>query len=261
MFWKRPKTEQGKAPAAPVVVWHKPKAEYYNIAAAAIKAEHTLIAGSTGCGKSTFLRSVVQALLSTCSPAEADLIVIDPKCTDLWRLDGLPQVRAYTDSKQAALRILEEVEAEIIAKQRQARAAGLDEYQGKALYILIDELNPLVRDKQIGKQIAAAIEQIVTLGRSSRVHLIAATQNPNRQTIPGNMADNCTCRFGLKCQTSYQSRAIVGQTGCEKLPRHGVALADLGGDFGAYAIPNVTPEDLRPLIAYWKSPASRSYKN
>ena len=242
------------APSKPQrVTWTTPDGEYYAISAQALKAEHTLIAGSTGCGKSTFLRSVLQAFLTEYTPADAELIIIDPKRTDLWRYAKLPHVRRYIDTKEDALSALSAVYEEIIARQTEARAKDEDEYSGKALFILIDELNPLINDRVLGKRIAQALEDITTLGRSAKVHLIAATQNPNRSTLPGNIADNCTCRFGLKCQTPYQSRAIVNQSGCERLPKHGVTLADLNGDIGLFKIPFVTMDEMKPLLSYWMS--------
>lgn len=256
MFWNKKKTTK-------TVTWHKPGGTYNKLSEVALVSEHTLIAGYTGCGKSTFLRSIIRAMLIKYSPAEAKMIIIDPKQTDLDRCACLPHTLIYADDLEATAEALEYAVNEMRRRHNARRASGAEVFQGSALYVIIDELNPILTDK-VNKDRASfceyCIEQIVSLGRSANVHLIACTQNPNKKTIPANISDNCTCRFGLHCMTDIQSRQIILQKGCEMLPIHGETLAVIGGVLGHYKLPYVTQEDIKPLLDYWCSSASVSVK-
>ena len=59
--------------------WITPGGTYDVLASKALEAEHTLIAGYTGCGKSTFLRAILQAALVKFSPSEAQFIIWTPR--------------------------------------------------------------------------------------------------------------------------------------------------------------------------------------
>lgn len=243
------------------VTWNTPGGEYYEISNEALNAEHTLIAGYTGCGKSTFLRSIMHAALVQYSPAKAKFILIDPKETDLYKLRELPHTLRYAVTLDECAAALEYAYKIMQERKTERRKQDAEVYQGAALYVIIDELNPILTDKNDKKRAARSafyIEQIVSLGRSSNVRIICATQNPNKKTIPANISDNCTCRFGLHCMTMEQSRQVVLTKGCELLPKHGEAIAIINGEMGKYKLPYVTQEEIAPLIRYWTSRECRA---
>ena len=243
-----------------VISWTTPGGSYNRLADEALKAEHTLIAGYTGCGKSTFIRAIMQAILVKETPADAKLVIIDPKQTDLWEYRSLPHVLRYADNLDSVNEALG-CAVSVMAERTGIRRARREEvFSGPALYVIIDELNPMLTDRDRKRRACTAfyIEQLVSLGRASNVHVIAATQNPNKATIPANISDNCTCRFGLHCMTAIQSRQIILKGGCEMLPKHGQTLAIIDGELGHYVLPYVKMDEVRPLIRYWTSGECRS---
>lgn len=236
--------------------WITPGGDYSILADKCLQAEHTLIAGTTGCGKTSFLRSVLRALLVKQNPDQAKLMIIDPKQFELMEYEHLPHVIRYDDTKQGAAQALKQA-----ADMVDGRAAYMKQNRTKQcdmpdVYIIIDELNDLMIDKQNGANIKANMEHIITLGRAVKIHLIALTQNPNAKTIPANIVDCYTCRIGMKCLRNVQSRQIVGINGCENLPKHGAVIAVLDGDVGIYKAPDYIPENGNDdLIAFWERQA------
>lgn len=237
--------------------WKTPQGNYYTISNEALKAEHTLIAGTTGCGKTTFLRSIMQAALVQYSPAAAKFILIDPKRFEIMEYEDLPHTIRYTDTKEGAAQALELAGAILDERAAELKRSRKKQYSGAALYVIIDELNDLLIS-EYGLRIKRAMEHIITLGRALNVHLIACTQNPNAKTIPANIVDCYTCRFGLKCLRGVQSRQIVGIGGCELLPKHGKTIAIINGEVGTHSVPYVTEAEITPLLNYWKSGACRA---
>jgi len=93
-------------------------------------------------------------------------------------------------------------------------------YDGKPLYVVIDELADLVSNKK-------ALELIIKigrLGRAAQVHLICATQDPSRKTLPAALMQNFTTTVALRCRSAIESRQIIGIPGAEKLPKYGYGI-------------------------------------
>ena len=55
---------------------------------------HLLIAGATGAGKSVCLNAIISTFLSTRSPDDLKLLMIDPKMVELTGYNGVPHLQA-----------------------------------------------------------------------------------------------------------------------------------------------------------------------
>ena len=264
MFFNRKKTSvMGNAPAvaAPqpkTITYHIPGGTYSNLAKVVLDAPHTLIAGTTGCGKTTFLRSVIKALLVKESPNEARLILIDPKRIELNDLADLPHTMRYTDTRSGAVDALDKAIAIMEDRYDKMSKAGAKLWDGEKVYVIIDELADLMLS-DYANDIKKKLQRLLQLGRSAKIVVICGTQCPNRKVIPAELVCNFPCRFGLRCLNQIESRQIVNMKGCETLPEHGEAYVINGCTADRYKLPFVTEEDLAPLLSYWKSPAAVTY--
>lgn len=235
--------------------WTVPGGEYDLLSAEVLTAPHTLIAGTTGCGKSTFLHSVMRALLVQHSPASAKLVLIDPKRVELRQYAYLPHTIGYAETPADALSALESAHAMMEQRYRRMVRQGLKTSNEADVYIIIDELADLMLSAE-ARHIKPVLQSLLQLGRASRIHVIACTQCPNRKVIEAQLVCNFTNRFGLRCVSPIESRQIIGVKGCESLPEHGQAWYVKGCHVGKYVLPFVTDADIRPLINYWMSDAA-----
>ena len=80
--------------------------------------------------------------------------------------------------------------------------------------IVIDELADLFIQ---APDIELLICRLAQLGRAAGIHLITATQRPDRQTITGQLKVNMPARLALTVSSVYDSRIILDETGAEKL--------------------------------------------
>lgn len=237
--------------------WQIPGGTYSVLASKALEAEHTLIAGETGCGKTSYLRAIMRALLVKHSPSDAKLILIDPKQFEIMEYEHLPHVIKYVDTISGANEALKYAVYLMEERARYLKQTRQKVFRGADIYIIIDELNDLLISKEYQREIKHSMERIITLGRALKIHLISCTQNPNRATIPANIVSCYTCRIGMKCLTSIESRQIVGIKGCESLPKHGEVIAVIDGSIGRYKAPDYIPEDgLDALIRFWEDQAA-----
>lgn len=148
---------------------------------------HLLIYASTGAGKTEALLRIIDEVVTHCSPAEAQLILLDPKKVNFCDLADLPHLVAPiawgADDGAAVLD-----EACRILRDRLSGAASQDAH----LFVIVDELADLALGE--GRDaISESITELVRDGAAAKVHLFAATQivgGRPAQRIPYDLFDH-----------------------------------------------------------------------
>ena len=190
---------------------------------------HALIGGTTGSGKSEFLRSFVVGLATRQSPEYLNFVLIDYKggsafdrCADLPHTVGM-----VTDlDGQLAERALQCLHAEIEYRERTLRTAGatdLEELRRAAggpglprLIVVIDEFATLATELP---DFMKSLVGIAQRGRSLGVHLVLATQRPSG-VVNDEIRANTNLRIALRVQDAADSMDIIGTDQAAGLPRH-----------------------------------------
>jgi S-DNA-T family DNA segregation ATPase FtsK/SpoIIIE len=210
---------------------------------------HALIAGTTGSGKTSFLRGVIsQVAGDTRFPSH--LIVVDGKGESDYR--GLAKDQNYHPnwvgpqlSIDTTIEILEWlVELEIprrrkilneLADARNGRVDAKDEYlrlvhEGllcdfSPIVLVIDEFAELMlRGGKSMNSFADHVSSVSQTGRSTLVHMLLATQRPDRKILPGRIHANLDTKIALRVPTPADSMTVLGHGGAEKLLGRGDML-------------------------------------
>lgn len=223
--------------------------EYWVEGQEILNEAHVLIAGSTGCGKSTLIHKLMWTALSL-SPGRNQFIIIDMKMgVEMKRYRNLPHVLRFAQTDSEALSALDY--AMEITQQRLTEMNKTDAtmYDGSNIYVVIDELGYLLQ--ACGREALDRLTALSRIARASRVHLLMASQDPSRKGCPAAIQVNCTCLIGMKCRDAMQSRQIIGMSGCETLPRHGLAYMVQGSEVYTLPITLMPESDIQDRINYW----------
>ena len=94
--------------------------------------------------------------------------------------------------------------------------------------LVIDEFQDLVTEKSAAKEFYAGIKHLGAKARAAGVHLVLATQRPDRDTVPPIVKANLGGRIALQVSSQTNSRIVLDQGGAEKLLGKGDLLANLG---------------------------------
>lgn len=237
--------------------WTLPDGCGYEISREPLIREHTIIAGATGCGKSTFIHSILYTALKEYTPEQARFILIDPKSVELMRYRKLPHTIQYTDTEAGAVAALEYAEQIMTARYQIMKQRDKDtwtEADGAHIYIIVEELADLMVCP-VAKQIRLAIQRLTQKGRAAGISCIAATQAPSRKIIPAEITLNFTARFALACESGIESKQVIGTSGAEKLPDHGEAIYKYRRSVKQVALPYVKREQVQEVITYWERAA------
>jgi S-DNA-T family DNA segregation ATPase FtsK/SpoIIIE len=188
---------------------------------------HLLIAGATGTGKSVGLNAMICSILYTMTPADARLLMIDPKRLELTVYEGIPHLlaRVVTDAKEAAARLRWIVgkmdERYALLQARQVRnIEGYNKVVEPAerlpyWVVVIDELADLMMAS--AGDVQTALVRLAQIARAVGIHLIVATQRPSVDVVTGLIKANFPTRIAFQMASKVDSRTVLDANGAEQL--------------------------------------------
>lgn len=212
---------------------------------------HMLIAGESGSGKSTAIRSIVTNLILK---SNVTLHLCDLKNgAEFGIFAKSSRVTTFARTPREVYQLLFDINAEIDRrydlffdkdvvdiKEYNNRFSPLD-YQ----LVVVDEFADLQDEKTTIK----LLERISAKARACGIHLLIATQRPDRQVLNGRIKANIPTILGLKTMNGTNSRIIIDEEGLERLrgKGHGLFIHSSVGRTELQA-PYLTPEACRDLV-------------
>lgn len=197
---------------------------------------HLLIGGTTGSGKSVALESILYGLCELKRPDELELVLVDPKGTELSAFERRPHVRGVIgfdaeDAIEALTQAVDEMQARL-QRFKHARVRSLPDYNQRVdasqrlpwRVIVLDEYADLTSAPEEKKELEALLQRIAQKARSTGIHLIVATQKPSAAVLSTSVRSNLPAQLALRVKTSSDSRIILDDTGAEALAGKGDAF-------------------------------------
>ncbi|MEV6072974.1 type VII secretion protein EccCa [Nocardia sp. NPDC052001] len=196
---------------------------------------HGMCIGATGSGKSEFLRTLVLSAVTTHSPDQLNLLLVDFKGgATFLGFDRLSHVTAVvTNMEEEAdlvTRMEDVINGEMARRQRILRDAGnfasVADYerareQGAqlepmpTLLIILDEFAELLEQHPSFSKLFVAIGR---LGRSLRIHLLLASQKVPSSRM-GELEAHLSYRIALRTNQTSDSRDAIGTADAYHLPK------------------------------------------
>lgn len=232
------------------------------------KMVHTLIAGSSGTGKSVLLGAMITSLLYQYSPKEVQLILIDPKKVEFAIYSGLPHVvsgEPITDIVKT-VDVLNEAIAEMNRRYAlfekvstiRKNIFNLDEYNQcvgeeeklPKIVIVIDELADLMLCNK--REVEICIQALAQKARAAGIILVVATQRPSVSVVTGVIKASLPTRIAFAVPTSTDSRCILDNTDAQVLLGWGDYLYSNFAIFAPVRMqaPFISYEDIKKLTEY-----------
>jgi S-DNA-T family DNA segregation ATPase FtsK/SpoIIIE len=203
---------------------------------------HVLVAGTTGSGKSEFLRTLVTSLALHTSPEHLSFVLVDYKggaafreCARLPHSAGL-----VTDlDDRLGRRALLSLTAELKRRERIFSSLGVSDFAAyqrlstddgplPRLVIVIDEFRALAEELP---DFVDGLVRIAALGRSLGVHLVLATQRP-AGVVTADIKANVNLRIALRVRDTADSEDVLDAPEAARLdpttPGRGYARAGGG---------------------------------
>ena len=215
--WQSARDEGGLAPAAAVVGTGRDGPLHVDLVR---DGPHVLVGGTTGSGKSEFLRTLVAGLALSSSPRDLNLVLVDFKGGAAFgACAGVPHVVGLvTDlDDHLASRALVSLRAELRRRELllvdqgvqdvddYARTPGARSHPLPRLVVVVDELRTLVDEVP---EFVSGLVRLAAQGRSLGVHLVLATQRP-AGAVTAEVQANVSLRVAFRVRDRTESVAIV----------------------------------------------------
>ena len=219
-------------------------------------APHTLIAGSTGSGKSVLVQNIILGIAATNTPEQARILLIDPKQgVDYFAFEDLPHLDGRViDDQETASRRLSELVTEMdrrYVRFKEARVPNLTAYNAKvgpnqrlpAIWLIHDEFAEWMLVEDYKESVASIVQRLGVKARAAGIYLVFAAQRPDALVMPMQLRANLGNRLILRVDSEGTSEIALGDKGAERLLGKGHLLAKLEGERGlCYAqVPFVDP--------------------
>ena len=227
------------------------------------KMPHTLIAGSTGSGKSVCMNAIITGLLMTLNPTQVRMIMLDPKRVELTPYQGIPHLyNPVVVETERAIIILKSLVTEMMDRFKLLEVAGvknISSYNAKTnqrmpyLVVLVDELADLMLTA--AGEIERLLVRLAQLGRATGVHLVVATQRPSVDVVTGLIKANFPSRISFSVMSQIDSRTILDSPGAEKLLGKGDMLylpVDRAKPTRIQGV-MLTDVEIEKIVQHWKN--------
>ena len=237
-----------------------------------VLGHHLLVAGATGAGKGSVLWSLIAGLAPSVRTGQVRLCVIDPK-GGMELGAGAPLFTAFShDAADATLELLRKLVAVMHARANRLRGhtrLHTPTPSEPLFVVIIDEMAALtayVTDRKTRTEIEHLLGLLLSQGRAVGISLIAAIQDPSKDTLP--VRQLFTVRIGLRLTEASQTAMVLGQGArdagaeCDLIPdtTPGVGYMMIDGTAEPQRVRafNVTDPDIADLATRFAPPRGHS---
>jgi hypothetical protein len=200
---------------------------------------HALVAGSTGSGKSEWLKALVASMVLRGTPSNVQIALIDPKVLSFAGVEGSPYLwRPVATTLADAMAILRDAVAEMDARYQVLARGGFVNLGERIkagnrdlpfLVLIFDEFADLIlAGREDKKEFESLVARIAGKGRAAGIHLVLATQRPDRAVVTGLIKANLPLKVCLKVANAVNSQIVLDEPGGESLFGRGDLLCDFG---------------------------------
>jgi S-DNA-T family DNA segregation ATPase FtsK/SpoIIIE len=206
-------------------------------------APHTLIAGSTGSGKSVLMQNIILGIACTNTTEQAKIVLIDPKLgVDYFAFEGLPHLQGgIIDAQDNAILTLNELVVEMnrrYAVLKENKVSNIFDLNKKTnpterlpfLWVIHDEFAEWTMTPEYADAVADVVGRLGVKARAAGISLVFAAQRPDANVMPMQLRANLGNRLVLRVDGEGTSEIALGEKGAERLLGKGHLAAKLEGE-------------------------------
>jgi DNA segregation ATPase FtsK/SpoIIIE, S-DNA-T family len=185
---------------------------------------HFLVGGTTGSGKSEFLKAMLLSLLSRHSPKQLQILLVDPKRVTFPEFEQMPwllapvvketevaidRMQGLVEAMESRYRRFENHQCSDIAGYNR-KFKTEPERQIPRVVCIFDEYADFMAEKESAQVLEQSIKRLGAMARAAGIHLIIATQRPEAKVVTPLIRSNLPGRVALRTASAADSAIILG---------------------------------------------------
>ncbi len=181
---------------------------------------HFLVGGTTGSGKSEFLRSQLLSLLIRYSPQQLKIALVDPKRVTFPEFEKMPWLySSVVKDSDGAIELMDKLVSEMEFRYQRFEKAGcadlgnynqLSEQTLPRIICIFDEYADFMAEKEYRSALEQSIKRLGAMARAAGIHLIIATQRPEAKVVTPIIRSNLPGRVALRTASEADSTIVLG---------------------------------------------------
>ncbi|MBL7498159.1 cell division protein FtsK [Frankia sp. CNm7] len=192
-----------------------------------LRGSHVLVAGATGSGKGSVLWSLIRELGPAVRDGLVELWVCDPK-GGMELAAGSPLFARFAYDLPAIADLLDDAVSRMRARADALRGVARLHRPTRdepLIVVVVDEIAALtayVTDRDLKRRLSASLPLLLSQGRAPGVVVVAAVQDPRKETLP--FRDLFPVRVALRLVEAEQVDLVLGDGAhdkgarCEDIP-------------------------------------------
>jgi len=181
---------------------------------------HFLVGGTTGSGKSEFLRSLLLSLIVCYDPDHLKVALVDPKRVTFPEFEDMRWLyEPIVKTQENAIALMEKLVVEMDDRYRRfesSRCNDLLTYNQQSpvplprILCIFDEYADFMAEKETAKVIEQSVKRLGAMARAAGIHLVISTQRPEAKVVTPLIRSNLPGRIALRTASSADSAIILG---------------------------------------------------
>lgn len=209
---------KGEGLIAPLGIKENGEIEYVDYS----KINHLIVCGTSGSGKTTFVRTLLTSLMLVSSPDRVKFCIFDSKHIDYTDFNGMPSllIPVATDSRKCSGMIgWVSMEAEKRQKLLADDPSNINTLP--EIFIVLDDYAEIVKDLYTKEN----LYKLLQIAHRVKIHIIIVTSIALAKVISTELKVNIPHRISFFLPERRNSQVVIDQDGAEALDFPGEFIA------------------------------------
>lgn len=201
-----------------------------------------LVAGTTGSGKSSFVKTLVAEIMEGRTPRDVNFVIgdssrIEYACCTTSPFLAMPIAR---DAKQTETLI------RLISSESDRRMALLSrgtDSDYPRLFVILDDFVAL----EPSGDLLASLERAIQMARLTKMHFMLVTSLPSSRLLTSGILSNIDCRVAFRVTSRADSLRVLDRAGANQLMAQGEMIYRSGGAYTHCTAAHIEDAEIRSL--------------